>query len=358
MESTTKAFSKSLLSFVTLACLADQRAATSLPTAGPRSSSPPLVPMSENMRAAAIATFTMMLYSINDACIKLVMEVVPLPQTIACRNVLTVFGTAVLSGQSAFTELRAVSARDLRVLGLRTICEIVLTTTFLFSLRHLPMANAAAVVQVVPLMIVIGGALVFGERVEPADWLISIAGFGGALIIIRPGLDGFNAYALLLVVAALVAAARDLLSRMVSKAVSPTVVALVAATGVLLYSLGWIFVSATQNPDAAAVVPLGTREVLLLVATASLLLSANVLAVVMMRTGAVGFAAPFRYTLLLWASVIQLVAFGSWPDGPTCVGGSVIVGAGLAALQRESQRRASSADLSDALLDEERPAKA
>ena len=149
----------------------------------------------------------------------------------------------------------------------------------------------------------------------------------------RPGCEGFNAFSLWLVAAAFAGALRDLLSRTLSDALAPSTVALSSSTGVLLWSLGWLALTSQAYVRPSAF------EVWLLVATAGSLLTANVLAVVMMRSGNAAFGAPFRYTLLLWATLLQAAFFGAWPDSLTCIGGGVILCAGLAALHSEGRRR-------------------
>ena len=54
-----------------------------------------------------------------------------------------------------------------------------------------------------------------------------------------------------------------------------------------------------------------------------------------MRTGDIGFVAPFRYTLLIWAIFFGIVMFDEWPDAWLLVGSGLIVAAGLYTFHRE-----------------------
>jgi drug/metabolite transporter (DMT)-like permease len=49
---------------------------------------------------------------------------------------------------------------------------------------------------------------------------------------------------------------------------------------------------------------------------------------------------PFSYTVLVWATIVGFVVFGSLPDWPTMLGASIIVASGLYALYRERKRAA------------------
>jgi drug/metabolite transporter (DMT)-like permease len=60
----------------------------------------------------------------------------------------------------------------------------------------MPIANATAILQSVPLAVTLGAALFLGERVGWRRYLAIVAGFMGVLIIVRPGTEGFDAYAL------------------------------------------------------------------------------------------------------------------------------------------------------------------
>jgi drug/metabolite transporter (DMT)-like permease len=81
--------------------------------------------------------------------------------------------------------------------------------------------------------------------------------------------------------------------------------------------------------------PMTVEEVLLLVVGAVLLLIGYQFIIMAMRIGDISFIAPFRYTALLWAIVIGVIAFGDFPDAPMIVGASIIIGSGLYTLYRE-----------------------
>ena len=54
-----------------------------------------------------------------------------------------------------------------------------------------------------------------------------------------------------------------------------------------------------------------------------------------MRTGEIGFVAPFRYTSLLVALITGFFVFGEWPDALTSLGAAIVVATGLYTLWRE-----------------------
>jgi len=57
-----------------------------------------------------------------------------------------------------------------------------------------------------------------------------------------------------------------------------------------------------------------------------------------MRTGEIGFVAPFRYTSLVWSLILGFLAFGEFPDGLTLLGAVIVVATGVFTLYRERVR--------------------
>ena len=57
--------------------------------------------------------------------------------------------------------------------------------------------------------------------------------------------------------------------------------------------------------------------------------------VISVRGGDLSFSAPFRYSILLFAIILQIVVFGDIPDGLTFLGSAIIVVAGIVTVLRE-----------------------
>jgi len=74
---------------------------------------------------------------------------------------------------------------------------------------------------------------------------------------------------------------------------------------------------------------------LIYLATASGFLSVGYTASVnAVRVGEMSFTAPFRYSILLFAIILQIVVFGDVPDGLTLIGSGIVGAAGLFSLTR------------------------
>ena len=182
------------------------------------------------------------------------------------------------------------------------------------------------------MLITLGAALVFGDKIGWRRMTAILVGLIGVLIIIRPGTEGFDRWALLGVASVACVVVRDLSVRPLQGQLPSALVALGAAVAVTL--MGWTG-TAFQGWQAR---PAGRPTRIL---GAGLFLIVGYLTSVMaMRHGDIGMVAPFRYTSLLWAIALGFLVFGNLPDGWTLFGAAIVVAAGLFTLWRERSLRA------------------
>ena len=274
--------------------------------------------------AVAMAGFT-----INDSITKAVSSEMNFGQIMLVRGLFAIVLIALLAyHQGALRPLRTLLVRPV---ALRVIGEVGGTISFLAAIVHLPLANTAAIFQALPLVITLGAALMFAEPVGWRRWLAITVGFVGVLIIVRPGLAGFNQFSLLALVSVVFCAGRDLATRQIPAKI-PSLFITLLTTAV---------VTAT---GAAILVPLGgwtppsSRALALLALAAVLLLIGYQCVIMALRTGDISAVAPFRYTALLWAMLLGYLVFGDKPDAMMVLGASIIVLSGLYAFYRERVR--------------------
>jgi len=188
------------------------------------------------------------------------------------------------------------------------------------------LSSASAILQATPLVVVMGAALIFGERVGWRCWTAIGVGFAGVLIILRPGLDGFTPLSLLAVLGMLGFAGRDLATRAAPRVLSNFVLgaygfAMMVPAGAGLLAL-----------TGGAAVPSAPAAAALAGATAVGVLAYWALTVAM-RMGEVSAVTPFRYTRLLFGIGLGILLFAERPDAATWAGAAIIVAAGLAAFR-------------------------
>lgn len=273
---------------------------------------------------AAMASFTT-----NDTLTKAVSSEMNIGQILLLRGVFAL----VLIGALAVHRgaLRPLKLLLIRPVALRAIGEIGGTLTFLTAISHMPLANAAAIFQALPLVITLGAAIVFGEPVGWRRWLAISAGFVGVLIVVRPGMAGFSQYALLALASVAFCAVRDLATRSIPGhlpsvfiALLTTVTVTTAGAVVLVPLGGW------TPPSAKAVGLLALAAVFVLIGYQCIIQA--------LRSGDISAVAPFRYFALLWAMGLGYLVFGDRPDLPMVIGAGIIVSSGLYTLYRERIR--------------------
>lgn len=281
--------------------------------------------MSDNTKGALLMMCSMAAFTFNDTMVKSLGPDVPLFQMLFLRGV--VASALIYLLAKSLGKLRwQLSRHDWGLVALRTLSEIGAAYFFITALYHMPIANVTAVLQILPLTVTLGGALFFGEAVGWRRASAIAAGFCGMLLIVRPGPDGFDQYALYALVAVGFVTLRDLATRKMSSDVPSLTVTLVASLGVMLF---------------AGVASLGSewgvmdlRQWGLLTGAAVFILGGYLFSVLVMRVGEISFIAPFRYSSLLWALMLGYVVFGDWPDPITLTGAAIVVAAGVFTLIR------------------------
>ncbi len=288
------------------------------------------MPISDNLRGILLMCASMAAFTINDTFMKSVTQTLPLFQTIGLRGMIAVVGLTILCLATGAFRFRP-NRRDAGLILLRSLADVAATVTFLTALLHMPLANLSAILQALPLLITLGAALVYGDKIGWRRMTAILVGLIGVLIIIRPGTEGFDRWSLLGVASVACVVVRDLSVRPLQGQVPSTLVALGAAVAVTL--MGWVGTTfqGWQTPTGWE----STR----IVGAGLFLIVGYLTSVMAMRHGDIGLVAPFRYTSLLWAIALGFLVFGNLPDFWTLIGATIVVAAGLFTLWRERRLR-------------------
>lgn len=284
------------------------------------------MPLSSNVRGATFMVVAMAAFTFNDTLSKLAAQTINPGQLMLVRGLFATTLISLLAWQQG--ALKGYRNYWHPMVFLRLVGEVGGTVCFLAALPNLPLANISAVLQALPLAVTMGAALFLGESVGWRRWLAIATGFGGVLIIVRPGFEGFNAFSLLALLSVAFCAVRDLATRKIpdhipSLFVSTTTTVIITITGALTIVPfgGWV--------------PMSVNLVAFLAGAAVLVLFGYQFVIMAMREGEISFIAPFRYTALIWALSLSVFVFGDIPDLAMIAGAAVIVASGLYSLYRE-----------------------
>ncbi len=286
--------------------------------------------VSENLRAAALLTLAMFLFAMEDALIKLLTSELPFAEVL---GMIGLFGFAWFW---ALTRLRGERfwTRDLLhpAVILRNSAEAVASIGLVVALALTELSATAAIMQAVPLFIALGAAVFLKEQVGWRRGSAIVIGFLGVLMVVRPGLDGFQPISLMAVVCAVGLAARDLITRRIPARMSSAHLAASAFLAVLIASLlmGLALGQEFAFPGLEQT-GLGLACVVISVNSYALLVTAT-------RIGDATALAPVRYSRLVFALILAVVVFGERLDALTLTGAAIIVVSGCYTMWREALR--------------------
>ncbi len=286
--------------------------------------------LSDNFRGAMLMSGSMAAFTVNDACMKLLADDLDVWQSVFLRGIGTTLCLVLLTWGMGQMQWRH-SAREWRLIAMRSAAEAASAFLFITALFNMDIANVSAILQALPLTVTLAGALILGEAVGWRRLVAILVGFCGVLLIVKPGGADFNVYSVYALLAVVGVTVRDLSARRMSRSVPSLFVSLIAAMTVTAGAgIGTLFT------DWA---PVSGRDAGLLAGAAIFMIGGYVCSVAAMRVGEIGFVAPFRYVSLIVAMILGVAVFGTFPDTTRLVGAAIVVATGLFTLWREWQLR-------------------
>ncbi len=280
----------------------------------------------DNLKGSMFMLLAMASFAIGDTIMKTVSDTLPLSQILVIRGCFAIvcfFLIAKYMGALRHPKVIAKPAFLLRLLG-----EVIASLFFLTALFNMPIANASAIMQALPLTVSLGAAYFFGEAIGWRRVLAISVGFFGVLMIVQPGYEGFTIYSIYCLIAVFGTTLRDLATRKVDKNIPSVFVSFV--TVIVIVGMGLVM-ALFQTWS-----PVTSREVLTLGAASIFLMTGFIGIVSAMRVGEVGVVTPFRYTVLIFAVILGYMVFDEIPDTFTVIGSCIVVASGLYTLYREN----------------------
>lgn len=273
--------------------------------------------------AAAVFMFASM-----DVLAKIMARDYPVPVTVWARYVVhMLFMLIVLGPRIGFDLVRT------QRMGLQILRGLLLAgSTFFFysALKFLPLAEAAAISFVAPLMVVAFSGPILHERVNRGQWLAVLAGFVGVLIVVHPGAALMHLASLLPLGAALLYSLYQVFTRKLAGRENPMATLFYTAlvgTGVcsLVLPFTWQTPTLTQG--------------LILLCMGLVSGAGHFMLIRAVHYAAPSALAPVVYSQLVWANIYSMIVFNDYPDFTSVIGMIVIVIAGLYAANWRWRRR-------------------
>ncbi len=213
----------------------------------------------------------------------------------------------------------------------RAITMLGATASGFAAMHYISLTENTSILFSSPLLIALLAGPFLGEWIGMRRLIAVIVGFGGVLVITRPGAEGgLPPAALFSVAAAIQMAIFAIVTRkLAGHDDSETTMFLSTMIGALIVTPVLIFVW-TPPGDAH------TWIVILLMSIFGTL--GHWLLVLSHKHAPASTLAPFFYTQLLFATIAGFIVFNNVPDGWTLTGAAIIVASGLYLLHRERIR--------------------
>jgi drug/metabolite transporter (DMT)-like permease len=281
--------------------------------------------MTDNLRGIAAILASASGFVINDAIVKLVTEELPTGEIIVVRGLMATLLIGVVAWcRGAMRPVRVLLQTPIMI---RIVAAALASLFIVAALRYIPLATSTAILQVTPLAVTAGSALLLGAAVGWRRWTASLVGLAGVLLIIRPGAEGINAHVWIALAALLFTSIRDLTTRFIDPSIPSLYVAFASSVLIMLGGLPLLLMETWVMPSPRA---------LILLALASIaVFFAYYLGIVAMRIGEIAVVAPFRYSVILLALLLGYLIWGFVPDTISLAGIAIVIGSGLYLLRRE-----------------------
>ena len=206
----------------------------------------------------------------------------------------------------------------LRLFGWRGLAHTAAVLFWFYAMARIPVAHATAIGYLNPVILLIAGAVLLGERMTRRRKIAVAVAALGALIVLRPGIEPVNSGHLAQIGAAICFAASYLYAKQLSATVAPTTVVAMMSVCVMvglapIAAVVWVPVSYTQMGWLAAVAALATMGHYLMTRA--------------FQAAPFAVTQPVVFLQLIWATALGALVFNEPVDAFVLLGGGLIIGA-------------------------------
>lgn len=198
-----------------------------------------------------------------------------------------------------------------------------------FAIVHMPLADATVIGFTRALFLIVLAVIFLGEKVRWRRWLATAVGFGGVVLMLRPGDDAFQLAALAALAASLCfASAHVCIKKCTSMKDHPLTVQSwywLIATSLTLFPALWFWTTPSWP------------ELMLLLLMGLLSGIGQSFTAYAFSAGEATFISPFDFSRLVWAALVGVIVFGEELLLPTVLGAVVIIGSNVYIARRQAR---------------------
>ncbi len=262
-------------------------------------------------------TLSAFAYAATAAVVHHVGERLPVFEIAFMRNV---FGLVFMLPWLLRVGLTALRTSHLGRHAVRGVLSSVNMWCLFAALSMSPVADVSAITFLMPITGSVLAVIFLKEATVPVQWVAALTGFAGALIVLRPGMAGFDPGLLFAIGAVLAGSSVAMLIKTLLRHDSSDTIAFFLFAFHIVYSfIPMLLVWVTPT----------WQEVLWLVLLGWLGMVVQRAFNRAMAAADATVALPFNFTRLIWAAFFGWVFFAEIPDFWTWIGGTVIFASSL-----------------------------
>jgi len=277
----------------------------------------------------ALLLLALFCFALLDATSKHLSQIYPVPLLVWARYTLHCLIMVLTLAPSM--RMKLIATRRPLAQIVRGSLLVAVTGLAMAAFRIAPLAEATALLFVAPLFVIALAGPLLGEKAGRLRWMAVLAGFGGTLLIARPGGAVSATGIALTLTAAVCYSFYQIMTRRLSATESTvTMLFYTALMGSLLMTLGlpWFWGGPRPTPgDALMIASLGVYGGV-----------GHFLLIRAFRHAPASMLSPFQYIQLVWATLLGWGIYGQLPDGLSILGMVIVVGSGLLVALAERRR--------------------
>jgi len=248
------------------------------------------------------------------------------PLQVAWARYTSAFGlTLIVSNPLTHTGL--LRTKRLKLQLTRSVLLTASSVLNFLALRWLQLDEALSIVFTFPFIVAIVSGPMLGEWIGWRRWSAICVGFGGVLLITRPGFGGMHPAALISFAATVCYGFYAVITRIVSR-VDSNQTSLFYANFIGALMLLPVIPLVWTTPQNWAIA-------LMLVGTGVLGSAGHYLLIAGHKLAPAAVLSPFVYTQLIWVVILGYLVFDHVPNSWTIAGAAIVIGSGLYLLYRE-----------------------
>jgi drug/metabolite transporter (DMT)-like permease len=277
------------------------------------------------LQATAFGLMASISAAIFSVFVRLATEHIDPLQAVFLRNFFGLLFIAPIALRAGLTPLKT---KRFPMFCLRAVLSMGAMSFWFSAIAYMPLAEATALNFTVPLFGTILAAIFLGERVRKYRIAALLVGFGGVLVIIRPGSETVQLASLLPIAAAVCMASAGLTIKSLSRTENPTAIILyMMMLTTPLTLIPALFVWETPSLEVLGLMVAGA-----FMANITQLCNTNAF-----RVYDYSFVIGFNYLRLPFVVGIALVMFGEVPEIWLVPGAALIIGSALYIARREAK---------------------